>query len=354
MEETMALRVGRRDFIAALGGAAAWPFSALEQQPDRGDRRGGRTTAVAVPTTQPAVPVIGFLNSASPGPFEPFVAAFRRGLKEVGFVEGKNVMIEYRWAEGRFDRLPELAADLVHQNVAVIAATGGPPSAQAAKAATATTPIVFVIASNPVKLGLVESFNRPGGNVTGISMLASQLETKKLQLLHGVVPKATTIGLLGNPSNANFQVITGELSEATQTLGLQLEIVKATAPPEFGAAFAALVQQGVGALVVGADPFFNSQRKALAELAARHAIPAIYEWREFAVAGGLMSYGTSLSEAYQQAGIYIGRIVRGEKPTDLPVVQPAKFEFVLNLKTAKVLGIDIPPMLLAIADEVIE
>jgi putative tryptophan/tyrosine transport system substrate-binding protein len=297
---------------------------------------------------------IGFLNSASPGPFEPFVGAFRRGLKEVGFVEGKNVMIEYRWAEGRFDRLPELAADLVHQNVAVIAATGGPPSAQAAKVATAMTPIVFVIASNPVKLGLVESFNRPGGNVTGISMLASQLETKKLQLLHGVVPKATTIGLLGNPSNANFQGITGELSEATQTLGLQLKIVKATAPPEFGAAFAALVQQEVGALIVGADPFFNSQRKALVELAARHAIPTIYEWREFAVDGGLMSYGTSLSDAYQQAGIYIGRIVRGEKPADLPVVQAARFEFVINLKTAKALGIDIPPMLLAIADDVIE
>jgi putative tryptophan/tyrosine transport system substrate-binding protein len=259
MEETMSLWVGRRDFIAALGGAAAWPFSAFAQQSDRRDRRGGRTTPVAVPTTQPTVPVIGFLNSASPGPFEPFVGAFRRGLKEVGFVEGKNVMIEYRWAEGRFDRLPELAADLVHQNVAAIAATGGPPSAQAAKAATAMTPIVFVIASNPVKLGLVESFNRPGGNVTGISMLASQLETKKLQLLHGVVPKATTIGLLGNPTNANFQVIMGELSEAAQTLGLQVKIVKATAPPEFGAAFAALVQQGVGALVVGADPFFTNQ-----------------------------------------------------------------------------------------------
>jgi putative ABC transport system substrate-binding protein len=330
----MAIQLGRRDFIVALGGAAAWSFAAYAQQP--------------------AIPVIGFLNSASPGPFAKFVVAFRNGLNESGFVEGQNVMIEYRWADGHFDRLPGLASDLVHRNVAVIAATGGPPSALAAKAATATTPIVFVIASDPVKLGLVDSFNHPGGNVTGTSMLASQLEPKKLQLLRGLVPRAAVIGLLANPANPNFQTVTTALQTTARALGLQVQIAKATTEGEFGAAFASLVQQGADALVVAADPFFTAQREALVALAARHAIPTIYEWREFATAGGLLSYGTNLPDSYHQAGVYTGRILRGQKPADLPVLQPTKFEFVINLKTAKALGIDVPPMLRDIADEVIE
>jgi putative tryptophan/tyrosine transport system substrate-binding protein len=329
----MAIQLGRRDFIV-LGGAAAWSFAAYAQQP--------------------AIPVIGFLNSASPGPFAQFVVAFRNGLNEIGFVEGQNVMIEYRWADGHFDRLPGLVSDLVHRNVAVIAATGGPPSALAAKAATATTPIVFVIASDPVKLGLVDSYNHPGGNVTGTSMLASQLEPKKLQLLRGLVPRATVIGLLANPANPNFQTVTTALQTTARALGLQVLIAKAATEGEFGDAFASLVQQGADALVVAADPFFTAQREALVALAARHAIPTIYEWREFATAGGLLSYGTKLSDSYHQAGVYTGRILRGQKPADLPVLQATKFEFVINMKTAKALGIDVPPMLRNIADEVIE
>src|SRR5215468_9647654 len=324
----------RREFITLLGGAAAtWPLAAHAQQS--------------------AMPVIGFLNSASAGPYRQLVDAFRRGLNETGFVEGRNVMIDYRWAEGQYDRLPRFAADLVRRNVAVIVATGGPPAALAAKAAATTTPIVFITASDPVKLGLVASLNRPGGNATGAGLFAVAVEPKKLELVHAVAPQAAVIGVLANPGNPNAETITTGLQAAARTLGLQLQVVNASTENEFGVAFATLLGQRAGALVVAADPFFNARRSQLVALASRHAT-AIYEWREFAAAGGLMSYGTIISDAYRQVGVYAGLILKGEKPANLPVMQPTKFEFVINLGTAKALGLEIPDKLLAIADEVIE
>jgi putative ABC transport system substrate-binding protein len=325
----------RREFLGVLGGAvAAGPLAASAQQP--------------------SMPVIGFLSGASPGPFAHLVAAFRQGLQEAGYTEGQNVTIEYRWAEGQYDRLPSLAADLVHLPVAVIAATGGSVAARAAKAATATIPIVFSSGADPVKVGLVASLSRPGGNVTGVHVFIGALDPKKLGLLRELAPQATLVGALLNPNVEDFQVRLADLQEAARTVGQQIHILSASTEGELDTAFAALSQIGAGALVVSADAFFNSRRDQIVALAARYAIPAIYETREYAVAGGLMSYGTSLTESYHQVGVYTGRILKGAKPADLPVFQLTKFQFVLNLKTAKALGVKISDNLLSLADEVIE
>jgi putative ABC transport system substrate-binding protein len=309
-------------------------------------------TARALRAQQKAMPVIGYLGSDSPGPAAPYLAAFHQGLSETGYVGGQNVAIEYRWAEGSYDRLPGLAADLVGRKVDVIQA-GGTPSALAAKSATSTIPVVFIV-GDAVAAGLVPSLARPGGNLTGVSLLTFELMAKRLELLSELVPQASVIALLVNANSAMAERIMRDVQEAARAKGVQLHILKAGTEDEIDAAFATLVQLHAGALLVGTDPFFNSRREQLAALASRHAVPAIYEWREFAEAGGLISYGPSLPAANRQVGIYVGRILNGAKPADLPVQQPTTFELVVNLNTAKALGLTVPPLILARADEVIE
>ncbi len=324
----------RRGFITLLGGAAiTWPLDALAQQ---------------------TMPVIGFLGSQSRDTFERVFPSLWRGLGELGFAEGKNVGIEYRWAEDRYDRLPAMAAELVRDKVAVIVASGGNVSVLAAKTATATIPIVFPIVSDPVTGGLVESLNRPGGNVTGIAMLTSELDAKRIDLLREMIPSADVIGALMDPSRPDAAAQLKSVQAAAQAIGRQLAIASAGNEGDFDTAFESLVQQRAGAVLVAASPLFTSRRDHLVALAAHHAMPTMFQFREFTEAGGLVSYGASVDEAYRQAGVYVGRILKGEKPSELPVMQPTKFELVINLKTARSIGLTIPPGVLAIADEVIE
>jgi ABC-type uncharacterized transport system substrate-binding protein len=324
----------RREVVTILGGIAAWPLAARGQQ---------RT-----------MPVVGFLQSASQGGTAHMLAAFHSGLREVGYIEGQNVGIVYRYADGQYDRLPVLAAELVRSQVAVLAATGGDAAVLAARAATATIPIVIITGSDPVALGYVASLNRPGGNVTGVVLLSSNLGAKRVGLLRQFVPKADAFGVLVNPTYPVSAAQLAEVQAAAATINVRLITASASADRDFDPAFAALLQQGAGALLVSADPFFNSRRDQIVAVAARYAVPAIYEWREYAVAGGLLSYGTSLTEAYRLAGVYAGRVLKGEKPAELPVMQTTKFELVINLKTAKTLGLAVPDGLVLAADEVIE
>jgi putative ABC transport system substrate-binding protein len=326
----------RRDFIISLlgGAAAAWPLAARAQQP--------------------TMPVIGFLGTGTPADWTQFVAAFRQGLGEVGYEEGRNVAIEFRWAEGQGSRLPALATDLAGRQVSLIVSSAGTVAARAAKAASASIPILFVMGGDPVKFGLVASLNQPGGNVTGVSFLLNVLAAKRVELLRAMVPAATEIGLLVNPDNPNAEADTKDAQEAARAIGLQTHVVHARTEGDFDAAFATLVRQRAAALFVASDVLFLSRRDRLVALAARHSIPANYDRREFAAAGGLFSYGTNFADAHRQVGIYAGRILKGEKPADLPVVQPTKFELVINLKTAMALGLTIPDKLIALADEVIE
>jgi len=326
--------IRRREFITLLGGAAAvWPLAARAQQ-------------------QP-LPVIGFLNSSSADGYAPHVGAFRRGLKQAGYVEGENVAVEYRWANGQYNRLPELVNDLVKRQVAVIAATGTPANV-AAKSATATIPVVFTAGSDPVQLGLVTSLSRPGGNVTGVTQLTGEVAPKRVEVAHELVPSAKLIGLLVNPQNPSAATLTNASQQAATILGLELDVVHASTEAEVDAAFRTLAAKQVGAVVVVTDAFFNGTVQLLATLSMRHALPTVYQYHQFIEAGGLISYGGSITESYRLAGVYVGRILKGERPADLPVQQSTTVELIINLKTARALGIEVPPTLLARADEVIE
>ena len=322
----------RREIISLLGGAAAWPLVARAQQL--------------------AMPIVGYLSIRSSENY--LAAAFRRGLAETGYVAGQTVAIEYRWAMGRYDRLPAMAAELAQRPVAVLATAGGEPAALAAKAATSIIPIVFAIGGDPVKQGLAASFNRPGGNATGISILTSTLEPKRLGLLHELVPQAKTIAILLNP---NFQAFEGQerdVQEAARSLGVHIDVLRASSDRDIETAFETVARQGIAALAVGADPFFDTRRDKLVALAERQMVPTMYHFREFAAAGGLLSYGIDLSDAHRQMGVYVGRILKGASPADLPVMQPTKLELIFNLKVARSLGLSVPDKLLALADEVIE
>jgi putative ABC transport system substrate-binding protein len=330
----MASHIERRKFLATLGGAAAaWPLAARAQQA--------------------AIPVVGFLHAGTPSAFASLVIAFREGLDTAGYVEGRSVTVEYRWAENHYERLPALLTDLMGRRVAVIAALGDGPAATA-KAGTSAIPVVVMAASDPVEAGLVGSLNRPGGNITGISMFTSDLMAKRIELLTELVPKATTIGLLVNPTGRRAGADTNEAQAAARALGQQIEVLNAGSADEIDAAFITLVQRRMGALVTGTDVLFTTQYEQIAALASRYGVPTIFPWREFVTVGGLASYGITHAEPYRQVGRYVGRILKGEKPGDLPVQQPTKFELVVNIRTAKTLGLEVPPSILARADEVIE
>jgi putative tryptophan/tyrosine transport system substrate-binding protein len=324
----------RRDFILAGGATVAWSLAARAQQP--------------------AIPLIGFLSSRSLNDSRHLVDAFRAGLQASGYIEAQNVAVEYRWAEGQYDRLPALAAELVRSRVAVLVTTGGEPSVLAAKAATSSIPIVFTTGGDPVKMGLVASLSRPGGNATGVSLLTTAPEAKRLGILHELAPRAGVVGVLIDPNYQQAEDQAREVQEAAKALNLQIEIAHAGKDQELESAFAALVRSHAAALLVTADPFFDTRRDHIIALAAQFRLPAIYQFRDYAVAGGLVSYGVSLADGYRQVGVYAGRVLKGDKPGDLPIYQAIKFEFVINLKTAQALDLQVPPMLSALADEVIE
>jgi putative ABC transport system substrate-binding protein len=324
----------RREFIAAIGAAASWPRITQAQQA--------------------ALPVVGFLGATSPQSYAAFVNGFLAGLKEAGFVDTENVVVSYHWAEGRYDRLPELASDFVSRGVSVIVATGGLPSSLAAKQATSTVPIVFTLGSDPIKFGLVASLNRPGGNITGVTLFAYLLDAKRVELMHELVPAASVVGLLLNPDSPQADAQAADVAGACGKFGQQLLTLKASTDNEIDIAITVMAEKNSGVLLVSADPLFLSKRDRIVALVAQRTIPTIYEWRQFTETGGLMSYGINLVDAYRQAGIYVGKILRGTRPADLPVLQPAKFEFVINLKAAKQLGLTVPNSMLVGADEVIE